>query len=387
MTLSWKALIFLSAASILSISPLPVRGASPGPPGTVRVIVRTDEAPGVPGGPGVFALDEDEEFPGDPVTILLGEDDDGAGAPSLFDLGEDEDPPGCPPGCIGLFAMGDPERGRRVEKRVVVTSNDDERPRLGLVLRMEVSPRTDAKGAVVEAVTPGSPADDAGVKVGDIIVKYGGQPLGGAKPSDDKDISGPSSRLVEMARKLTDGEKVSLEILRGGRTLNLDLVARKLKGANVFQWNGNIPDFDIEKYIHGNVPGFSFQFGGEDWLDMEMVALNPELGEYFGTSEGVLVVKAPEASLGIKAGDVIQKVGDRKASSPSSVFRVLNSYEPGETVTLEVIRKQKHQTLQIQVPQEDREDSQPEAPAKFHRPPGPPAPPPPPRVSRGVQRG
>src|SRR3989442_15547105 len=54
---------------------------------------------------------------------------------------------------------------------------------------------------------------------------------------------------------------------------------------------------------------FSFCFG-ETWCDLELVNLNADLGEYFGTKEGILVVKAPaDSSLPLKAGDVILSVG------------------------------------------------------------------------------
>jgi hypothetical protein len=160
-------------------------------------------------------------------------------------------------------------------------------------------------------------------------------------------------------------------------------VARKLEGKSTFTWNGDGEDFDIEKYMQGDLPDFNFSLNCDEWLDMELVAINPDLGEYFGSTEGLLVVKAPESSLGIKAGDVLLKIGDRKATSPSQAFRVLQSYDAGETVTLEVLRKQKRQTLQVKVPDDEENHGTHSRTIRIPKPPPPPHPP----TSTGARRG
>jgi len=85
---------------------------------------------------------------------------------------------------------------------------------------------------------------------------------------------------------------------------------------------------------------------------IELVNLNPDLGEYFGTREGVLVVRASEDStLPLKGGDVILAIGGRKPTSPMHAMRILRSYDTGETVSIEVLRKQKRTTLSWKVPE------------------------------------
>jgi hypothetical protein len=79
---------------------------------------------------------------------------------------------------------------------------------------------------------------------------------------------------------------------------------------------------------------------------LELATMNPSLSEYFGVSEGVLVTRAEgDGPLGLKGGDVIQSVDGRKPSSPAHLARILASYEPGETVSLDVVRSRKHLTL------------------------------------------
>jgi len=99
-----------------------------------------------------------------------------------------------------------------------------------------------------------------------------------------------------------------------------------------------------------------FELMGSPWGDLELVSLNSDLGEYFGAKDGVLVVRAPaDSSLPLKGGDVITSIGGRKPANPSHAMRILRSYETGETVSIEILRKQKRMSLTWKVPaREDR---------------------------------
>ena len=78
--------------------------------------------------------------------------------------------------------------------------------------------------------------------------------------------------------------------------------------------------------------------------DMELATLTPRLGSYFGSDKGVLVVRAPaEGALKLEDGDVILAIDGREPTSGSHATRILGSYQPGEKVTLRVMRL--HKTL------------------------------------------
>src|SRR2546426_6123113 len=96
-------------------------------------------------------------------------------------------------------------------------SYSDNRGRIGVVVRTDASPESDKLGAKLEAVTPGGPAEKAGLKAGDIITKFNGTGLAGVK-SEDEDESGPGKKLIELARKLAPGDTVQIEYRRGGDT-------------------------------------------------------------------------------------------------------------------------------------------------------------------------
>ena len=89
---------------------------------------------------------------------------------------------------------------------------------------------------------------------------------------------------------------------------------------------------------------FFFDRGGAGGLDL--VEMNSDLGEYFGTSEGLLLTSAPEdSSSALRAGDVILSIDGRKPTSVSQARRILGSYEDGETAKLEIMRKHQRMTV------------------------------------------
>jgi S1-C subfamily serine protease len=209
-------------------------------------------------------------------------------------------------------------------------------------------------GALIMAVTPGSPADAAGLLAGDVVKTFNGESL----VEDTQDPSTASMRaarkLAELSRDLEEGDRVTLEYVRDGTRNRVDLVAREFEADAVI-----IGQLDNLKYPDGSRIGYAFPkiatrgwFFPHAWLDMELVALNPELGEYFGADGGVLVVKGPEDddSLGLKSGDVILRIGDREVQSPEHAMRILRSYEPEEELILHIIRHKSSQTLTGTVP-------------------------------------
>src|SRR2546428_11537658 len=109
----------------------------------------------------------------------------------------------------------------------------DHRGRIGVVVKTDASPETDKIGAKIEGVTPGGPADKAGLKVGDIITKFNGTSLAAVKP-EDEDESGPGRKLVELARKLEPDDTVQVEYRRGNDTEQATPAAATLAGMS--QW-------------------------------------------------------------------------------------------------------------------------------------------------------
>jgi C-terminal processing protease CtpA/Prc len=248
----------------------------------------------------------------------------------------------------------------RVRPRAYTYSfNTENHGRIGVVVNTAANADSDRLGARIEAVTPGGPADKAGLKEGDIITKFNGTVLSGARAGGE-DESGPGMKLVELAHALDPGDTVKIEYRRGADTRQATLVAEEVEGPWAFAMpRVDIPRFEIPRI---EIPpmamaprgGMTMDFCfGDSWCNLQLVNLNADLGEYFGTKEGVLVVRAPEDStLPLKSGDVIITVGGRKATSPEHAMRILRSYDAGETVAIEVMRHQRKLTLNWTVPSE-----------------------------------
>ncbi len=259
------------------------------------------------------------------------------------------------------------------------------RARLGVVVRTKADPKTDAVGAALEAVSPGGPAEKAGLRAGDVVISVNGEKLAGSRTDIDEDESAPGLKLIELASDLEEDEKVVIEYKRGDTLAKATVVAQSL-GPRAMKIVKEAPDVrvhvdvdpDIEPFVVGEPYEFKVMKWTGRWMDMELVSLNSELGEYFGATEGVLVVRAPkDEAAKIKAGDVIVKIGDRTPSRPEQAMRILRSYEPGEKVPVEVIRKRAKTALTLEVPKEDHLHhmfiGEPPAPPAPSAPPAPPA--------------
>jgi hypothetical protein len=84
---------------------------------------------------------------------------------------------------------------------------------------------------------------------------------------------------------------------------------------------------------------------------MQLTALTPQLGRYFGTERGVLVVRAPtHGILKLQDGDVILSIGGRTPASPAQAIRILTSYDPGESIPLVVLRQHHRMDIRATMP-------------------------------------
>ena len=249
------------------------------------------------------------------------------------------------------------------------------RARLGVTVDLLAS-SGDSIGATLSAVTPGGPAAKAGLKTGDIITRIDGKSLIATDNSRrGPDESLPGVRLVEYAAQLKPNTTVSIEYLRGGSKHTASLVTgdeplpmitgERFPDGGSFEFK--VPDgaamerspfrgMISREQLPGGGMAYSMAFGGGPLADLELAPLNPDLGQYFGTAEGVLVINVPkESTLGVRGGDVILTIDGRKASGPMSLLRILRSYDPGDSFKLEIMRNKSRTTVTGKLESKTRE--------------------------------
>jgi len=234
------------------------------------------------------------------------------------------------------------------------------RGRLGVLVDLTSDAARDSVGARIAGVTPGGPADRSGVRTDDIVVRLNGTRLatGGAVRDDEGDHlseSGPALRLIEMASRLDAGDTVRLDVRRDGRAMTFsfpageseaDVLIRRFEG----DLTGVMPR--LREFLAPNARGnVQIRIGGT-FADLELVRVNPGLAEYFGTSEGLLVVDVPsDSALGLRSGDVILAIGGRRPTSPAHALRILGTYEPEEGVSFEIYRSRRRTTVNGRIPE------------------------------------
>jgi S1-C subfamily serine protease len=212
---------------------------------------------------------------------------------------------------------------------------DSRRPRLGVVVE------PDREGARVVAVTPSGPAEEAGLRTGDVITAVDGRALAIGSES-------PPKLLVEAIDDLEEGDTVIIGYLRDGAPDTANVIVRPVD-VEVHVLKAG-PHAKQVRVMPGD--GRTAWFFPHGWSDMELVELNRDLAEYFGTDEGVLVIRAPASEeLGLKGGDVIVSIDDRAVQSPTHAMRILRSYEPGEPVAIEIMRHGHRETIEATVPE------------------------------------
>ena len=224
--------------------------------------------------------------------------------------------------------------------------------RLGITINGD-SEGGPVEGVKIEGVTPGSAADDAGLRAGDILTAV-----------NDESLSAPTSaaanrRLLDFMQGVEEGDQLAVEYLRNGHVGSVEVAPRVME-MHTFSWapgtgDMHIPGFSFAPHTLEKLQmHFSFPWGGSSWSSMELIELNAGLGKYFGTDTGLLVVSAPKSeALELQDGDVIQSIDGREPTDIRHAMRILSSYKSGEKLKLGIMRDKKKRTLNVVIP-EDR---------------------------------
>ena len=211
------------------------------------------------------------------------------------------------------------------------------------------------EGVRVLNVTPGGAAEAAGLRAGDVVVSLDGKALRGEadRPAQQQ--------LLDIVRAAKAGVAIPIEYRRDGKTTKTQVVPRTVvESATESRLPGmRMPDLPALPDVRLQNPMQSFHLdrrnlGGRGFGGVQLVDLTPGLGSYFGVEKGLLVVRGPkDARFKLQDGDVLLDIDGRTPSSIGHAFQILDSYHPGETVKLHIMRQKKRVEVAVAIPQQE----------------------------------
>lgn len=231
---------------------------------------------------------------------------------------------------------------------------DPDRAMLGVTIANAKDKDGKLPGVRVTGVTPGSGADDAGLKAGDLLLTANGTTL----VSDADGDREPVDRLREVMDTLKPGDKVKLDYERDSHRAATTVTASRPQDAMaplpMLGWHD---DEDIDVLIPPMPPtapmAMALRHPGAD-AGLQLARIDDDLAGYFKTKDGVLVVHAPEGgTLGLKSGDVIRRINGRSVASPVAAWEELADTRD-KPVKMTVLRQAKEVALEGKLPDAGR---------------------------------
>lgn len=217
------------------------------------------------------------------------------------------------------------------------------------------------RGALVSRVEEGSAADKAGVKDGDVIVRFGGEDVRSA------------AQLARIVGETPPGRTVSVDVSRGGSVQSLSATLAQPDRDHVFgpgpmgDFHFEMPDVpdmpdmpDIADLPHPPAPPAppmppmgAFGPRGGRRLGLGFQELSDQLARYFKVDGGVLVTEVdadgPAGKAGLKAGDVIVRFGGKAVKDGRDLHDALRDAEAGSTATIGVQRDGRSMDLSVKI--------------------------------------
>ncbi len=181
------------------------------------------------------------------------------------------------------------------------------------------------RGALISRVVEDGPAQRAGLRVGDIVLRFDGEDVG------------LSSSLPPLVGRTPVGERVTVELLRDGERVRLPVVV------------GELP---AEQRLAGRARE---ERASEEVLGLSLRSLTPGERERPGLDDGGLVVEkvGPGAArdAGIAEGDVLVMMNNERFRTPSELAEIVESLPTGNFTTLLVVRGERSRFFAIRIPE------------------------------------
>jgi predicted metalloprotease with PDZ domain len=207
------------------------------------------------------------------------------------------------------------------------------------MLGVLTDPKSTRKGAMVKDVTPGSPAEKAGLQSGDVITQI-----------DGAAIKDAGALVNEIAGLHKPGDNVEIIYQRNGKKRNTNAkleAAQSQTAMRSFRFGPGGVEGDMPNMMMRSFPFMA----GDD------MAASPKLGvsaEDRADGDGVRILDvkpgSPAEVAGLKEGDVITRIDDDKLGSVDELQMNLRSKKGGDKVQLEYQRNGQTATTSVSLP-------------------------------------
>lgn len=185
------------------------------------------------------------------------------------------------------------------------------------------------RGALVSKIVEDGPAEQAGIKVGDIIVEFNGEAIES------------SSMLPPLVGRVRAGESASVKLLREGRT---KMVTVKI---------GKLPEDPVNAE---KTPLKNNKTAEADRLGLILEDTDARIREEYNLDGGVVVVDVqpgPAAAAGFRPGDVIVSLNNSPVKGAKDFIERLNKLKPGSSVAVLVQRSSGPLYLALRIPKNE----------------------------------
>lgn len=203
------------------------------------------------------------------------------------------------------------------------------------------------RGVGVTKVVANSPAERAGLRERDVILKFEKEPVTSVR------------KLNRLISEVAPEHTVSLTISRSGdeREITATLGKRSEYNALTTTPGYRFEDFDMLKdklkdFKLDDKNNFTFVFGNNRRIGVTTTQLTKQLADYFGVAggKGLLITSvrdgSPAAKAGLRAGDVVTEADGQSTGTVADLMRALSSKEEGE-MTLTITRDKSQRTIRL----------------------------------------
>ncbi len=211
------------------------------------------------------------------------------------------------------------------------------------------------RGALVDEVLSGSAAEKAGISRDDVIVRFQGESVLTA------------AQLTRLVRDVPSGRKVEIDLIRAGAPLKVSATLERAEWSGKGMKMPDLPHAFNFKFDQGDPGAMGMMFAPSDKgrLGITYSEIEGQLARYFKAPEdsAILVNSVVEGSAaekaGIKAGDLLTRLGGTTIEGGSDLQDAVRDLEPGKPTPLTVWREGRNLELSVTVDPEPRKAQTP----------------------------